>query len=151
MKASRRWLPWLLSTGLLLITAATALADGSMGPTTVYNKDRYWDSPSWHLSSGDDQVQISVKCRDESGTNDPGDWVTLRVWRHAGIFPPYSVGEKTFDACRNSPETKTWLDSESNDMTGPEDFHFQIRGFSYNGGYTGSRLIDLIPYEVNWD
>ncbi len=146
MMAWKRLLPWLLSVVLLLVVTATALGSGTM-QSSVYNKDRYWDSPVWRNQSADTYAQIKVKCRDESGTNDPDDWVTLRIWRHAGIFPPYSVGDRTFDACRNSQQTKEW----SNNMGGAEDFHFQIRGFSYNGGYNGDRLIDLIPYTVTWD
>ena len=144
MRLTRRSMPWVLSLLLLLLTGATALATVRISSTNVYNKDRYWDSPTWRNGSADSTGTITLKCRDESDSNDPNDWVTIRIWRHAGIFPPYSVGDKDFTSCRDTAKAKTW----TSNMGGAEDFHFQIRAFSANGGYDGSHLIDLIPYSV---
>lgn len=144
MRLTRVSMPWVLSLLLMLLTGATAFATVRIPETNAYNKDRYWDSATWRNGSTDSEATITLKCRDESDGNDPDDTVTLRIWRHAGIFPPYSVGDRAFTTCRNTAKSRTW----TSNMGGAEDFHFQIRAFSANGGYDGDHLIDLVPYKV---
>ena len=92
---------------------------------------------SWYDGNTDHnatQVRFDT-CRDDVA-NGTSDWVVVRLWRHAGIFPPYQVGnDKTLD-CYVS-DTKGW-----GEMIGGEDFHWQIRDFSGGGG--GNRL------DVDW-
>ncbi len=62
-------------------------------------------------------------CRDEATTT-VNDWGKVRLWRHAGIFPPYQVDTDKTLFCVDSA-TGNWGAQQ-----GAEDFHWQLVDFS---------------------
>lgn len=112
--------------GLLLSVTigGTALAEGYWESSLINVRD-YFDSRTWRDNDRDD-VSTNVQfddCRDEASTT-VNDWAIVRLWRHAGIFPPYQVGQDKKLYCKDSA-TGYWGAQQ-----GAEDFHWQIRDYS---------------------
>lgn len=113
---------------LALVISGVALAEGQWTSELV-GVNRNFNSRTWRDADLDDattRVRFD-ECRDDVA-NGANDWATVRLWRHAGIFPPYKVGTDKTLACYVT-DTKSW-----GEMTGAEDFHWQVLDFSGGGG-----------------
>ncbi len=147
MVRHRLYAPWVLSLAALAFTAGAVFA-GSVGPYTKSDKGYLWDSVQWRNTADSTKATVKLKqCRNiyADGTS---DWMDVKVWRNAGLFPPEDQGQKRFYCYDGgSYEMKTWGSGAPN-MTGPENFWWEIR--DYKGGTGGGNVMDFI-YEASWD
>jgi len=121
---------------LAVLIPGVALAEGSWS-SYIINASRGFDSRVWNdraLDGASTTVNFRV-CRDENTNNGANDWATVRLWRHAGLFPPYQVGTDKNLSC--------WVSGTGNwgAQQGAEDFHFQLRDFS--GGTDSWNVFDV--------
>ena len=142
MKRTRVYAPWLLSLGAFLLTANAVFA-GTVGPYTITGSTVGWDWAQWRNTAASTKATVKLKaCKDHS--SGAGVWVDVKVWRNAGLFPPENQGQKRFYCSSTSTWTaKTWGSGAPN-MTGPENFWWENRGFQ-----SGSS-VDF-KYKVSWD
>jgi hypothetical protein len=113
-----------LGLALAVLIPALALAEGYWDSYLINVRDGF-NSRTWRDNDLDDAA-TSVRfdtCRDEAA-NGTGDWGKVRLWRHAGIFPPYQVGSDKTLYCYVS-DTEGW-----GAQSGAEDFHWQLLDFS---------------------
>jgi hypothetical protein len=144
---TKRWLPWGLSILLTIISVTAVSAAGTIGPFATTNANTSWQSQTWRNNSDSTWAKVYAKsCRDEkaNGTN---DWMTVKVWRNAGLFPPEDQGAKTLYCYGSSFVYQKWGSGAPN-MEGPENFWFKLT--DYSGGTGGGNAMDF-TYKVEWN
>jgi hypothetical protein len=117
---------------LSMLVAGVVLAEGSW-TSSMSNVNVGFDSRTW-TDRNTDNVGTTIRfddCRDENYTNGTGDWATVSLQRHNGIFPAGDVGRKTL-YCYDT-DTGNWGDQPA------QDYHFQVEAFS-GGSFSTNRL-----------
>lgn len=132
--------------GLLaaILIAGTALAEGSW-TSYMINVRRGFESRTW-WDNANDSVATTVRldgCRDQVPANDPNDWGTIRLYRHAGIFPPYAIGTDKKLYCYTSA-TGNW----GAQAAPGEWFHFTV--MDYSGGTASWNVFDTSFVRVTY-
>lgn len=115
-----------IALGLLLalVVSGVAFAEG-WWESSMTNVRRGFASRAWNDTDNDNAWTIVRLdgCRDEVSGNDPNDWGTIRLWKHAGLFPPYSMGDK-----------KLWCYTAAQgnwgEQQGSQWFHFTVHNYS---------------------
>ena len=131
-----------IALGLLLsvLVSGVAFAEGYWS-SYMTNFGRGMNSRNWndyHNDAAHTIIRLEG-CRDEVAATNPNDWAVIRLWKHAGLFPPYSMGDKTFNCYYGAQ--RNW-----GEQTGPQWFNFSLQDFS--GGTAGWNVFDAASVEV---